>query len=295
MTLELNEAQFERLRQELANLGFTFEERQNQVFLARRNGVVVNLYTSGKVVIGGPVEKQQSVIDILSSLGAQKSVRIAKVLPPLDYKETHIGTDEVGKGDYFGPLVVCAAMATEHQQDRLMSLRVRDSKSLGDTTIANLAVKIRKILVPEQYSIIPISPVRYNLLYKKMTNINRILGWAHATALEEVLRSDESCKLAISDQFGDESYIEDALKKRGRTIELIQTPKAERDIVVATASVLARDALLRYRLQMRNEYGEDFPLGAAKVEDFAKRLVARLGTGSLIPPTIDYSLKGRVC
>jgi ribonuclease HIII len=282
MTFDLDAKQFDPFRSALAARGFAFEERPHQVFLARGGGVVVNLFLSGKVVLGGPADKHAPVLAILEELGAKQSVKEKKELPPLEVQGTRVGMDEVGKGDYFGPLVVCAALVAEGQVDRLKELGVRDSKTLGDTTISNLAVKIRKVLYEDQIKLVILAPVRYNLLFDKMGNVNRLLGWAHATALEDVLRFKEPCKLAIADQFGDESYIEDALKKRGKQIELIQTPKAERDIAVATASVLARDALLKVRLEMREEYGEDFPLGAGQVEDFAKRLVDRLGRGALL-------------
>jgi ribonuclease HIII len=295
VTFDLDSTQFDPLRAALEGMGFTFEDRPHQVFLARGAGVVVSLFHSGKVVLGGPVEKQDHVIAKLLALGARPLVKSHKDLPPLHVQGTRVGMDEVGKGDYFGPLVVCSVLVTEGQGDRLKDLGVRDSKTLGDTTIANLAVKVRRLLPTEQIKIVPLAPVRYNLLYEKMTNVNRVLGWAHATALEDVLVSREPCKLAVADQFGDQSYIEGALKKRGKEIELIQVPHAERDVAVATASVIARDGLLRARLEMREEYGEDFPLGATDVEKFATRLVQRLGAGALLATAkVHFATTARV-
>ena len=295
MPMDLERAKFDELRARLAALGFSFENRPHQVFLARGDGIVVNLYESGRVVLGGAAERYAPVMAILEQLGTRNTQRATPRLPPLDFHGTRVGMDEVGKGDYFGPLVVCAALITEPQATELLGIGVRDSKTLGDTTISNLGVKIRKILLPEQIGIVRLAPVRYNLLFERMRNVNRVLGWAHATALEDVLAFREPCDLAIADQFGDESYIEDSLKKRGKKVRLIQTPKAEREIAVATASVLARDNLLRARLAMREEYAEDFPLGASNVEEFAKRLVGRLGTGALVATAkVHFTTTGRI-
>ena len=295
MPLDLERAKFDEFRTRLGALGFSFENRPHQVFLARGDGIVVNLYESGRVVLGGAAERHAPVTAILEQLGVRFTQRATPRLPPLDFHGTRVGMDEVGKGDYFGPLVVCAALTTEPQAAELLGIGVRDSKMLGDTTISNLAVKIRRILLAEQIRIIRLQPVRYNLLFERMRNVNRVLGWAHATSLEGVLAFREPCNLAIADQFGDESYIEDSLKKRGKKVRLIQIPKAEREIAVATASVLARDDLLRARLAMREEYGEDFPLGASNVEEFAKRLVGRLGTGALVATAkVHFTTTGRV-
>jgi ribonuclease HIII len=293
--MDLDRGKFDELKARLEALGFTFEDRAHQLFLARGDGVIVNLYESGRVVLGGAAERFPPVMAILEELGVRVTERAVPVLPPLEFHGTRVGMDEVGKGDYFGPLVVCAALVTEPQATELLAMGVRDSKTLGDTTISNLAVKIRKILAPEQIRIVRIPPVRYNLLFDRMRNVNRVLGWAHATALEDVLAFLEPCELAIADQFGDESFIEDSLKRRGKKVRLIQTPRAERDIAVATASVLARDDLLRARLALREEYSEDFPLGASNVEEFAKRLVERLGTGALVATAkIHFATTGRV-
>ena len=282
MPMNLERAKFNEFRARLAALGFSFETRPHQVFLARGDGIVVNLYNTGQVVLGGETDRYAPVMAILEQLGIRITQRAASQLPALDFHVTRVGMDEVGKGDYFGPLVVCAALITEPQATALLGIGVRDSKTLGDTTISNLGVEIRRILSPEQIRIVRLPPVRYNLLFERLRNVNRVLGWAHATALEDVLAFREPCDLAIADQFGDKSYIEDSLKKRGKKVRLIQTPKAEREVAVATASVLARDNLLRARLAMRGDYGEDFPLGASNVEDCARRLVRRLGTGVLV-------------
>ncbi len=274
--------QFEALRDALEAEGFTFEERSYQVFLARKSGVVVNLYESGKVVHGGSdTSGIDSVIEILDSLGAEEVERKEKELPPLEIAGTRIGTDEVGKGDYYGPLVVAGVLVTGETEKRLRAIGIRDSKTMADTTVANLSIEIRRIVGRDNFEVVLIGPLKYNILYQKMRNVNRILGWAHARAIENILSNGEGCEQAVADQFGDQRYIEQALMKNGRKIRLIQVPKAERDIAVAAASVLARDAFLRKLEDMREGYLLDFPKGATYVVDFGKDLVETHGIGVL--------------
>ena len=243
---------------------------------------MLNAYLTGSITVGGHGGSLSQVMEALGRLGATPSAASEMSLPPLEFHETRVGTDEVGKGDYFGPLVVCGVLVTEFQAGELRKVGVRDSKSLSDTTISNMSIKVRKLLLAPQISTVLIPPVRYNLQFAKYGNVNRVLGWAHATAIEEVLAFNEPCKLAIADQFGDQSYIEDALKRRGKAVELVQVPKAERDTAVATASVLARDTLLKSRLEMREKFGENFPLGSTDVITFGRALVERLGSGILL-------------
>lgn len=198
-------------------------------------------------------------------------------LPPLEVRFPHIGTDEVGKGDYFGPLITAGVLATAEIAQALERIGVKDSKLLSDTTVSNKASQIRKVCGPKRYRIVIIPPLRYNILIREMKNVNRLLGWAHARAIEDLLANSEDCDLAVADQFGDPGYIRDSLMARGRQIELLQTPKAERVLAVAAASILARDTFLRKREELSRAYGVDFPKGSSNVIDFGKRLVDEHG------------------
>ncbi len=279
---KIPEDQFESLRSALEAEGFSFEERPYQVFLARRGGAVVNLYDSGKIVLGGSdTAGIESVLEILDDLGAQEVKKKEKELPPLDITGPRIGTDEVGKGDYYGPLVVAGVLVTDETEKRLRAIGVRDSKTMADTTVVNLSIEIRRVGGRDNFEVVLIGPLKYNILHKRMGNVNRILGWAHARAIENLLSNGKECDKAVADQFGDQRYIEQALMKKGRRIKLIQVPKAERDVAVAAASVLARDAFLRRLEDMRESYLLDFPKGATHVVDFGKDLVETHGIGVL--------------
>ncbi|MGC9444120.1 MAG: ribonuclease HIII [Candidatus Methanospirareceae archaeon] len=283
MTLQLTEAQKAKLKEYLENKGFFFETRPYQEFLARKDAIVVNLYTSGKVVFGGSNKAGiQEIKDFLLSLGAVEVTKKEKEYPHIPVSGTRIGTDEAGKGDYFGPLVIAGVLITEDKEQELSKLGVRDSKTLGEKTISNLAFEIRRMLNKEDYEVIWISPVTYNMLYQKLGNLNRILGWGHAKEIENLLGTGKDCKIAIADQFGDQRYIENALMSKGREIKLFQLPKAERDLAVATASILARDTFVCNLKEMGERYGTVFPKGSSDVVEFGKQFVEENGVDALL-------------
>ncbi len=186
----------------------------------------------------------------------------------------HIGSDEAGKGDYFGPLVVAAAFADELALTRLPQAGVRDAKQVSAGRVWRLEEAVKQIC--PAFEVVVISPARYNDLLAKMRNLNRLLAWGHARAIENVLGRVE-CTLALADQFGDESYLQDSLMRRGRGIKLLQQTKAEADPAVAAASVLARAAFLRAMEKLSAEAGIELPRGATHVIPAARAVVAKGG------------------
>jgi ribonuclease HIII len=182
----------------------------------------------------------------------------------------HIGTDESGKGDYFGPVVIAGVFLPEGQEDVLRELGVKDSKRTSDGRARELAE-----IVKEGYthSVVSIGPERYNELYVKLRNLNRILAWGHSRAIENILEK-VPCRLAITDQFGDKAFVMNALMKKGRRLELIQRPKAEEDMAVAAASLLARAEFLKRLHFLSQDVGVDLPKGASSlVEETGAKLV----------------------
>ncbi len=172
---------------------------------------------------------------------------------------SRIGLDESGKGDYFGPLVIAGVYVDANTEDKLIALGVRDSKQLYDNRILALDEQI-KALCP--YFVVPIEPTRYNDLYAKLKNLNRLLAWGHAWTLEKLLEK-VTCDLAIVDKFGDDSYVRAALQEKGRQITVIQQTHAEADIAVAAASVLARARFVQYMEQLSRKVGKSLPKGAS--------------------------------
>ncbi|OQW62205.1 MAG: ribonuclease HIII [Nitrospira sp. ST-bin5] len=182
-----------------------------------------------------------------------------------------IGIDESGKGDYFGPLVIAAVFVDAVTQGELALMHVRDSKKISDGRILDMAPDIKTIC---PHSIVAIGPQKYNELYAKIKNLNRLLAWGHARALENLL-DKVSCGRAIADQFGDERLILSALQAKGRTIMLEQRPKAESDIAVAAASILARAEFLIRLKRLSEEVGTSLPKGASSTVEVAARMVMK--------------------
>lgn len=194
-----------------------------------------------------------------------------ELFPP---EKGHIGTDESGKGDYFGPLVVAGIFVPEDQEKVLKELGIKDSKKFSDSRVREFAELIRK---GYKHSLVVIGPEKYNDLYGKLRNLNRILAWAHSRAIENILE-EVHCGQAITDQFGDKLYVINALMKKGKRIDLIQKPKAEEDIAVAAASILARAEFLRRLYFLSKDVGVDLPKGSSPLcEEAAVKLVQRHG------------------
>ncbi len=189
-----------------------------------------------------------------------------------------IGSDESGKGDFFGPLVVAAFFMPEGQEDALRELGVKDSKRTSDARCREIAEALKKAYV---HSVVAVGPEKYNELYSKLRNLNKLLAWAHARAIENILERVPAGR-AVTDQFGDERFVRNALLKRGRSIELVQMPRAEEDPAVAAASILARAEFLARLRFLSKDVGADLPKGAsALVEEAAVKLVRAQGPGIL--------------
>ena len=260
------------------------------VFEDEGERLVLKQYRKGTLMIQGRADHLlQVILHVLSPfLGdaaetAAEGTRGAKTKTrklPLP----HIGTDESGKGDYFGPLVVGGVMVEAASRERLAALGIRDSKKLDDGKCRELAAEIRRISV-ERYREVIIPPERYNTLYEEFRregrNLNHLLAWAHARAIESLLDC-APCKLAVADQFGNEYYIRSRLMNRGREFELIQEHRGERYLAVAAASILARDRFLEYLGRLSEEAGMRLPKGAgAPVVAAARKYVQLHGVEKL--------------
>jgi ribonuclease HIII len=199
----------------------------------------------------------------------------------------HAGSDESGKGDYFGPLVVVAAYTDEKLSEAMESMGVKDCKQMTDKAVLAAGAKLRELLGPDRYSVVKLGNPAYNRLYAKMRNINRMLAWAHATAIEELLTKLPECKRVVVDQFAPtEATILRALKPLGKKAEIQQRHKAESDIAVAAASVIAREIFIRSCMDMGKECfgenpenGEKIPLGSSdpRVRELAEEMVRKHG------------------
>ena len=190
-----------------------------------------------------------------------------------------IGTDESGKGDYFGPLVIAGVYADAEIKKKLKEIGAVDSKKLSDSKIQKLAEEIVKVC---QYSVVTIGNKRYNEMYDGIKNLNKLLAWGHARVIENLLESVD-CSNALSDQFGSPELIKNALMSKGRKINLEQRHRAEENVVVAAASILARNEYVKAMNKLSEEYHMEFPKGGSRVVvEAAREFVQSHGKENLL-------------
>lgn len=251
--------------------GASFSTAQYMIFQARGDGYTASFYKSGKFVIQG--KNTDKILEKYFSMPSKKQDCL------LDVPYPHIGIDESGKGDFFGPLVIAGVYLDEAGAKKLQEAGVCDSKKLTDKKILELEAEIKNIAV---FDVITINPKKYNELYSSFRNLNRLLAWGHSSVLENLLKKTDA-KVAISDKFASsENVILSALKEKGKTIKLIQQTKAEADTAVAAASVLARAEFVKRISFISSQYEINLPKGASDtVLNQAKKFSERYGREEL--------------
>ena len=234
----------------------------------------INLYNSGKLLVQGKAAQEWITFTLETEILKEATFSYEDLQDP-EATQPHMGIDESGKGDFFGPLVIASAYVDEGLVDKLRELGVRDSKKISSDNVAlNMAREIRKIL-GDRCAMVTIGPRSYNRMYAKIRNVNKILAWGHARAIENLLEKVPDCPRALSDKFGPTHQIERALMDKGKKIKLDQRTKAESDPAVAAASILARAGFLYALKAMGKEHGFEVPKGASeKVRREAEKLVA---------------------
>jgi len=281
-TCTLDADKIPRLKRDLQARGFMFRDVPYAHFGAEHRGEKVNVavYTSGKLVVQGKGTTDFVQFYLEPELLGEAKLGYEHILDPT-MLEPRIGVDESGKGDFFGPLVIAGAFLNEEAARNMMEIGVRDSKLIkSDARIAEMAKQIRTTTGCVT-DVVAIGPEKYNELHARMRNVNDILGWGHARVIENLLGRVDSPK-AISDQFGNKRIIERALMERGRKIQLVQRHKAESDLAVAAASIIARDEFVVRLRRLGKEYGVELPKGASTaVEEAAVQLVTKHGRDAL--------------
>lgn len=243
-------------------------------------------YESGKLVVQG--KGTQEFIEFVLEPEVLKQAKLGyeTVLNP-DLLLPRIGVDESGKGDFFGPLCIAGAYINENIVNAWRDSGIRDSKNISsDKKIGELAEKIRK--TPGcVVDVVTIGNEAYNRLYSKMKSVNTLLAWGHARVIENLLGRKHEMNpppvKAMSDQFAaSKSVIEKALMKAGREINLVQRHRAEEDLAVAAASILARDAFVKGLARLEKEFEMELPKGASTaVDEAAKKFVGDRGAENL--------------
>ncbi|MDF7800513.1 ribonuclease HIII [Pontiellaceae bacterium B1224] len=242
----------------------------------------INLYNSGKLLIQGKAAEEWITFTLETEILKEVQLGYEELDDPEAYKP-HMGIDESGKGDFFGPLVIASAYVNEELVEKLRDMGVRDSKKISSDNVAlNMARDVRKLL-GNRCAMVTIGPRSYNRMYLKIKNVNKMLAWGHARAIENLLEKVPDCPRALSDKFGPTHQIERALMDKGKKIKLDQRTKAESDPAVAAASILARAGFLYALKEMGKTYNFEVPKGASeKVRREAEKLVAYKGPGILL-------------
>lgn len=258
----------DKLRNDLTQQSFEISTPPHTLFAAKKKGISCTLYQSGKLVVQG--KDQQEFIEFYLEPTILGTFQYSHPSAHIDLT-AHIGIDESGKGDFFGPLCVAGVFAGGDSIAQLQAMGVKDSKNISDAGIKKLARQIRDQVT---YHIVRISPAKYNEIYASFHNLNRLLAWGHATSIEQLVEQT-GCKKVIIDQFADESVVKTALKRKKLTVDLTQRHRAEEDLVVAAASILARDAFLDGLQRLSQEVGIELPKGASSATIKAAKEVLR--------------------
>jgi ribonuclease HIII len=270
----LDKEKIAQLRAYLQGKGYVFKDVKYAYFGASGNNVNITCYTNGRLLIQGKGTADFVRYYLEPELLRQIRFGYEYLLREGLSGEERIGVDESGKGDYFGPLVIAGVHADKTNLKELYDLHVTESKRISNQR----ALKLAPIICSKfKTSIVIIGPEKYNMLYDKMNNLNRILAWGHARVVENLL-AKVNCKKVIVDQFAHKSTLVNALMKKGSRIELEQRPRAEQDIVVAAASVVARGKFLARLQRLSEQYKVDLPKGAShSAVETGKRFIGTKG------------------
>ena len=240
------------------------------------------LYQSGKCLVQGRTAQEFVTYVLEPKVLGHVGVGYEEMLNPEAYAP-HMGIDESGKGDFFGPLVIAGAYADKELAKTMLAMGVKDSKNISSDKKAHQLARDIRSLLGKRFSIVMIGPQAYNRLYAKFRSVNAMLSWGHARAIENLLEQVPGCPRAISDQFGDKEQVKRALMTRGRKVELVQRHRAEADVAVAAASILARAAFLSALDKLHKDYSQKFPKGASdQVKAAAEDLVKQHGASILL-------------
>src|SRR5436853_2314939 len=278
----LTKDQAGKLRSLLDELGVEFSPTQYTIFFAQKNKLSVAVYEKGpKVLIQGKGVEEFVQFELEPKILGEAKLGYEEVHSP-EMFEPHFGVDESGKGDFFGPLVIAGVYVDRGIARKLVDAGVQDSKRIGsDARIRALGETILKAAVGLVETVL-IGPPRYNELYEKFGNLNKLLGWGHARVIENLLGKKPDCPRALSDQFADARVVEQSLLRHARKINIEQRPRAESDIAVAAASILAREAFINWLERKGKEMGVRLERGvSAGVKESAKKLVEMNGPDAL--------------
>jgi len=286
-TCKLTDAQAALLEAALRARSWKLREVPYARFAFESDKTNIVFYESGKLVVQGKGTREFIEFVLEPEILQQAKLGYEAVLNP-DLLLPRIGVDESGKGDFFGPLCIAGVYVNEAVLKSWADLGIRDSKNISsDKKIGELADKIRKTPGCVTDAVV-IGNEAYNRLYTKMRSVNTLLAWGHARVIENLMGKRHQMNpppvKAISDQFAaSKTVIEKALMAAGKTLELVQRHKAEEDMAVAAASILARDEFVKGLAKLEHQFAVELPKGASSAVDAAaKKFVEERGAENLV-------------
>ncbi len=270
--------QAEELRPILRANGFEFVEKDWTIYAAKKGKLNVAIYEKGPKILVQGKETENFVQFILEPMVLGVAELGNEEVTNPEMFEPHFGIDESGKGDFFGPLVIAGAYVNPDIARKWIDEGIQDSKAIkSDAKIRKLAQMIRGTKGAE-WEVVSIFPNRYNELYEKFQNLNRMLAWGHVKVIEELHQRRPDCPRALSDQFANPRELDNALKTRDLEIQLDQRTKAESDVAVAAASILAREAFIDWLREKSALLDIELPRGAGlKVQELTSLLRSERG------------------
>jgi ribonuclease HIII len=277
-THPLSPEQATRLRALLKEVGFEFAPKPYTLFFAQKDKLSVAVYEKGpKVLLQGKGIEEFVQFQLEPKILEQAKLGYEEVHSP-EMFEPHFGIDESGKGDFFGPLVIAGVYVDATVVRKFLDAGIKDSKRIGSDARIRALAKIIRTTAGSAIDTVVIGPERYNDLYEKFGNLNRLLGWGHARVIENLLAKQPGCPRALSDKFADARIIEQALLQHGQKIRVEQRTKAESDLAVAAASILAREAFIEWLDRHGKTIGAKLGRGvSAEVKRAASKLVESEG------------------
>ncbi len=257
-------------------------EHATQYRLARgTEEATLNVYSTDKVLEGG---KASGLRDLLRDWRLSRAaIRPGKAVTgaprPVPNATPRIGTDEAGKGEYLGPLVVAGVRVLGAEKDlEIRELGTRDSKTLALRQVPRVSAEIAQVLGSENIRVVSLAPREYEARRAAAgANVNRLLAELNARIIDELKGEVE---VAVVDAFGEKarSYLEPRVPGG---IRLEVRPRAEDDAAVAAASILARARYLDELEKLSERVGFELPRGSTRVLEAARRVVEERGEEGL--------------
>jgi len=272
---KLDQAAGRRLKDELGRANFAFRPQDHAWWSARGDDAVVVFYRSGKLVVQG--QGAEAFVTRFLEGGATAAGGGSEARREPALRRTEIGSDESGKGDYFGPLVVAAALVRPGDEEELRAFGVQDSKDASDGLVRRLEGVLLDRL---PHAVRVLEPEAYNAAWRKEGNLNRLLGRLHAEVLDAVVAGAPEGPLRIVvDRFGDPEHVRRNLGPAAKAHAFVMPIRGESHVAVAAASFLARAAFLREFESLKGLAGGELYRGSSdpRIVPVARRLLREGG------------------